>query len=204
MKQRLKNSGRDGPRDVMTGWPRRRIHHDIELLGSVRRYRIPGTGSITQVPSLVSARRLFCAVGAIASIPQTRDYEPSLIESIVDGRSPKTNIGMKPTHPLHSLLSGNQTDATDVLCPAFLDAINGGSGCIAGCQHRRHDDHEPLRKVGRSFEKIFDCNECIGIAVKPNMRDTCSRHEFEHAFHECHAGSKNWRKNKFLSSDSRR
>ena len=121
-------------------------------------------------------RRLFCAVGTIAGISQTWDNEPSLIESVVDGRSPKTNIGMKPTHPLHSLLSGNHTDETDVLCSAFLDTINGGSGCITGCQHRRHDDHEPLRKVGRSFEKIFDCNECIGIAVKPNMR-TRAAHE---------------------------
>src|SRR5262249_41399448 len=60
---------------------------------------------------------------------------------------------MKPTHPLHSLLSGNQTDETDVFCSAFLDTINGGSGCITGRQHRRHDDHEPLRKVGRSLEK---------------------------------------------------
>src|SRR5215472_17273540 len=145
-----------------------------------------------------------CAVGAIAGISQTRDNEPSLIESIVDGRSPKTNVGMNPTYPLHSLLSGNQTDETDVLCSAFLDTINGGSGCITSCQHRRHDDDEPLSKVGRSFEKIFDCNECIGIAVKPDMRDTCSWHEIEHAFHESHAGSKNWRKNKFLSSDSRR
>jgi hypothetical protein len=42
----------------------------------------------TQEPILVSARSLFCAVGAIASIPQTRDNEPSLIESIVDRRSP--------------------------------------------------------------------------------------------------------------------
>src|SRR5215510_12670623 len=151
-----------------------------------------------------SVRRLFCAVGAIAGISQTWDNEPSLIESIVDGRSPKTNIGMKPAHPLHSLLSGNQTDKTDLLCSAFLDTINGGGGCITGRQHRRHDDHEPLRKVGRSFEKIFDCNECIGITVKPDMRDTCSRHEIEHAFHECHAGPKNWRKNKLLSSDSRR
>src|SRR5262249_39804024 len=151
-----------------------------------------------------SVRRLFCAVGAIASISQAWDNEPSLIETIVDGRSPKTNIGMKPTHPLHSLLSGNQTDETDVLCSAFLDTINGGSGCIAGRQHRRHDDHEPLRKVGRSLKKIFDCNEWIGIAVKPDMRDTCGRHEIEHAFHECHAGPKNWRKNKFLSSDTRR
>src|SRR5215831_3357309 len=97
--------------------------------------------------------RLFCAVGAIAGISQTRDNEPSLIESIVDGRSPKRNIGMKSTHPLYSLLSGNQTDKTDVLCSAFLDTINGGSGCITCCQHRRHDDHEPLRKVRRSFEK---------------------------------------------------
>jgi hypothetical protein len=71
-------------------------------------------------------------------------------------------LGMKPTHPLHSLLSGNRTDETDVLCSAFLDTINGGSGCISGRQRRRHDDHEPFRKVGRSFEKIFDCNECIG------------------------------------------
>src|SRR5262249_11827423 len=47
-----------------------------------------------------SVRRLFCAVGAIAGISQTWDNEPSLIESIVDGRSPKTNIGMKPAHPL--------------------------------------------------------------------------------------------------------
>src|SRR5262249_49457130 len=92
----------------------------------------------------VSAPCLFCAVGAIAGISQTWDNEPSPIESIVDGRSPKTNIGMQPTHPLHSLLSGNQTDKTDVLCSAFLDTINGGSGCITGCQHRRHDDDEPL------------------------------------------------------------
>src|SRR5262245_61373785 len=151
-----------------------------------------------------ASRRLFCAVGAIAGISQTWDNEPSLIESIVDSRSPKTNIGMKPTHPLHSFLSGNQTDETDILGSAFLDTINGGSGCITGRQHRRHDDHEPLPKVGRSFEKIFDCDECIGITVKPDMRDTCSRHEIEHAFHECHAGPKNWRKNKLLSSDSRR
>src|SRR5262245_15063518 len=85
-----------------------------------------------------SVRRLFCAVGAIAGISQTWDNEPSLIESIVDGRSPKTNIGMKPAHPLHSLLSGNQTDKTDLLCSAFLDTINGGGGCITGRQHRRH------------------------------------------------------------------
>src|SRR5262249_29656528 len=71
-----------------------------------------------------------------------------------NGRSPKTNIGMKPAHPLHSLLSGNQTDKTDVFCSAFLDTSSG--------------------------------------------------HEIEHAFHECHAGPKNWRKNKLLSSDSRR
>src|SRR5262249_25386377 len=149
-----------------------------------------------------AARSLFCAVGAIAGIPQTWDNEPSLIESIVDRRRPKMNIGMNTSHPLHSFLSGNQTDETDVLCSAFFETINGGSGCITSRQHRRHDDHKPLRKVGRSFEKIFDCNECIGIAVKPDMRDTCSRHEIEHAFHECHAGSKNWRKNKLLPSDS--
>ena len=148
--------------------------------------------------------RLSRAVSTIAGISQTRDNERPLIESIVDGGSPKVNIGMNPTHPFHSFLSGNQTDETDVFCSAFLDTINGSSGCITGRQHRRHDDHEPLRKVGRSFEKIFDCNECIGIAVKPNMRDTCSRHEIEHAFHECHAGSKNWCKNKLLSSDLRR
>ena len=101
-----------------------------------------------------AARSLFCAVGAIAGIPQTWDNEPSLIESVVDGRSPETNIGMKPTHSLHSLLSGNQTDETDVFCSTFLDTINGGSGCITSCQHRRHDDDEPLRKVGTSCEKI--------------------------------------------------
>src|SRR5262249_9416631 len=151
-----------------------------------------------------AARSLFCAVGTIAGVSQTWDNEPSLIESVVDGRSPKTNIGMKPTHSLHSLLSGNQTDETDVFCSTFLDTINGGSGCITGRQHRRHDDDEPLRKVGRSFEKIFDCNECIGIAVKPDMRDACSWHEIEHAFHECYAGSKNRRKNKLLSGDPRR
>ena len=38
---------------------------------------------------------------------------------------------MKPTHPLHSLLSGNQTHETDVFCSAFLDTINGGSGSQA-------------------------------------------------------------------------
>src|SRR5262249_991900 len=123
-----------------------------------------------------SAQRLFCAVGAIASISQAWDNEPSLIESIVDGRSPKTNIGIKPTDPLQSFLSGNQTDKTDVLRSALLDTINGSSGCIAGSQHRSHDDHETLRKIGRSFKKIFDCNECLGIAVKPDMRNTCSRH----------------------------
>ena len=98
---------------------------------------LAGRASIRKSPKnqrRASVRRLFCAVGAIASISQTRDNEPSLIESIVDGRSPKTNIGMKPTHPLHSLLTGNQTDETDVLCSAFLDAINdarahkGGEG----------------------------------------------------------------------------
>ena len=68
------------------------------------------------------------------------------------------NIGMNPSHPLHSFLSGNQTDETDVLRSAFLDTINGGSGCITGRQHRSHDDHESLRKVGGSFKKIFDCN----------------------------------------------
>src|SRR5262244_3093907 len=135
---------------------------------------------LLEIPALEElGARLFCAVGAIAGISQSRDNEPSS-------------------------LNGNQTEETDVLCSAFLDTINGGSGCITSCQHRRHDDDEPLRKVGTSFEKIFDCNECIGIAVKPDMRDTCSWHEIEHAFHECHAGSKNWRKNKFLSSDSRR
>src|SRR5262249_2482840 len=77
-----------------------------------------------------------CAVGAIAGISQTRDNEPSLIESIVDGRSPKTNVGMNSTYPLHSLLSGNQTDETDVLCSAFLDTINGGSGCIKRSSQR--------------------------------------------------------------------
>src|SRR5215468_6349956 len=82
-----------------------------------------------------SVRRLFCAVGAIASISQAWDNEPSLIESIVDGRSPKTNIGMKPTDSLHSFLRGNQTDKTDILRSALLDTINGSTGCIAGSQH---------------------------------------------------------------------
>jgi hypothetical protein len=68
------------------------------------------------------------------------------------------NIGDDPVRLV------NQTDKTDLLCSAFLDTINGGGGCITGRQHRRHDDHEPLRKVRRSFEKIFDCNECIGSA----------------------------------------
>src|SRR6516225_3075722 len=67
-----------------------------------------------------AARSLFCAVGAIAGIPQTWDNEPSLIESIVDRRRPKMNIGMNTSHPLHSFLSGNQTDETDVLCSAFF------------------------------------------------------------------------------------
>src|SRR5262249_17552424 len=108
---------------------------------------LAGRASIRKSPKnqrRASVRRPFCAVGAIASLSQAWDYESSLIESIVDGRSPKTNIGMKPTHPLPSLLSGNQTDETDVFCSAFLDTINGGSGCITGRQHRRHDDHEPL------------------------------------------------------------
>src|SRR5215813_5982595 len=111
---------------------------------------------LLEIPALEElGARLFCAVGAIAGISQSRDNEPSsLIESIVDGRSPKTNVGMNPTYPLHSLLNGNQTDETDVLCSAFLDTINGASGCITSCQHRRHDDDEPLRKVGTSCEKI--------------------------------------------------
>src|SRR5215475_13704508 len=102
---------------------------------------------LLEIPALEElGARLFCAVGAIAGISQSRDNEPSsLIESIV---------GMNPTYPLHSLLNGNQTEETDVLCSAFLDTINGGSGCITSCQHRRHDDDEPLRKVGRSCEKI--------------------------------------------------
>jgi hypothetical protein len=34
------------------------------------------------------------------------------------------------------------------------------------------------------------------------MRNTRSWHEFEHAFHECNAGSKNWRiREKTLLSD---
>jgi hypothetical protein len=87
---------------------------------------------LLEIPALEElGARLFCAVGAIAGISQSRDNEPSsLIESIVDGRSPKTNVGMNPTYPLHSLLNGNQTDETDVLCSAFLDTINGGGGCI--------------------------------------------------------------------------
>src|SRR5262249_24292331 len=86
-----------------------------------------------------AARSLFCAVGAIAGIAQTWDNEPSLIESIVDRRRPKMNIGMNPSHPLHAFLSGNQTDETDVLCSTFFETINGGSGCIPIPPHRHPD-----------------------------------------------------------------
>src|SRR5262245_57288314 len=73
-----------------------------------------------------------CAVGAIAGISQTRDNEPSLIESIIDGRSPKTNVGMNPTYPLHSFAERQSDDETDVLCSAFLDTINDARAHKAG------------------------------------------------------------------------
>src|SRR6516165_3959616 len=82
-------------------------------------------------------------------------------ESIVDGRSPKTNIGMKPTHPLHSLLSGNQTDETDVLCSAFLDMINGAQTRISFAQ-------QPLN--------ILCLVEVLG-GTEPNRRDKPRRCE---------------------------
>jgi hypothetical protein len=63
-----------------------------------------------------------------------REQAPDLAIKHADD-SPKTNIGMKPTHPLHSLLSGNQTDETDVLCSAFLDTINGAQTRISFAPH---------------------------------------------------------------------
>ena len=92
--------------------------------------------------------------------------------------------GMNAAHPLDAFRRRDQAHQPDVVGAAFLQAVDRGHRGVGGREHRRDHDHLPLVQIARRLEVIFDGDERLGLAIKPDMGDARVRHQIEHAFGE--------------------
>ena len=111
---------------------------------------------------------------------------------------------MQAAHPLDAGRRADEADEADLLGAALLQTVDGGDRRIAGGEHGRDHDHQPLGKVGRRLEEILDRRKGLRLAVEPDMGDARGRHEIEHALGEGEARAQDWREHELLAGEARR
>src|SRR6516164_9140220 len=113
---------------------------------------------------------LFGSIGAVPGIAKPWDDERLLVEALVDCGRPDRDVGMDRTHVLDALRGADQAYQPDIYGSSLLEPVDRGHRRIGGGQDGNDDDHETLGKIRGRLEVILDRSQCLGLAVKPDMR----------------------------------
>ena len=82
--------------------------------------------------------------------------------------------------------------------------FDGGGGRIAGGQHRIDDDDQPILKMRRRLEIVFDRFERLVVAIDADMGDASGRDQVEHAVEQAVAGAQDRDEDQLLALDGGR
>ena len=108
---------------------------------------------------------------------------------------------MVTVDPCDALGSRDQRDQPDRACARRLHRHDGGSGRVAGREHRVEQDHVALGDVVRQLDVVLDRLERLLVAVETDETDPRARDQREHAVEHPHPRAQDRADGDLLAAD---